>query len=228
MRCATARELTSADADGEIGPAERRELVAHLAGCEACQRYADGVAALDRQVRVRPAEPVPDLVGAVMARARPARLGRGGWLRPAIAWVAAIMFVQSVPALVLGSVPGADTHVARHVGAFGMALAIGLAYVAWRPHRAFGLLPFTATLVATMLVAALFDTIDGGRTAAAELLHITELVGLTLLWMIAGSPGWRIRRRSSGSPSRVRRRIRPRAPLPPPAAQYGRTPSTTR
>jgi predicted anti-sigma-YlaC factor YlaD len=151
-------------------------------------------------VRIRPAEPVPDLVGAVTARARPARLGRGGWLRPALAWVAAVLLVQSLPALVLGDLAGTDVHEARHLGAFGAALAVGFAYAAWRPHRAFGLLPFTAALVATTSVGVIADVVGGHRTPLAELVHVAELAGLTLLWMIAGSPGLPRRRRLARRP----------------------------
>ena len=85
---------------------------------------------------------------------------------------------------------------ARHLGAFGAALAIGFAYAAWRPHRAFGLLPFTGALVATTLVSAITDTANGGVRPLAESAHIAELVGLVLLWMIAGAPGWPVRIRS--------------------------------
>ena len=85
-------------------------------------------------------------------------------MRPALAWVAVVMFVQSVPALVLGDASGANAHMARHLGAFGAALAIGFAYAAWRPHRAFGLLPFTGALVATTVVSAVTDSANGART----------------------------------------------------------------
>lgn len=188
--CTLARDLLSADADGELVTEERAALDAHLESCPDCRLHATNIGRLDRHVRVRPAEPVPDLVAAVTARSRPARLGRGGWIRPALAWVAIVVLAQNVPALVLGEATGADSHVARHVGAFGVALAIGFAFAAWKPHRAFGLLPFTAALVATTLVSTSFDLLDGGRTALAETVHAAEFVGLALLWMLAGSPGW--------------------------------------
>ena len=112
-------------------------------------------------------------------------------MRPSLAWVALVLLGQNIAPLVFGQADGAETHLARHLGAFGVALAIGFAYVAWRPHRAFGMLPFVAALVVSMLASTGFDLLDGGRSALAETTHLAELVGLGLLWMIAGSPGWR-------------------------------------
>lgn len=201
--CETSREALSARADGEASSDEIAAVEAHLAECAPCQQFEADMARVDRMVRVRPAEPVPSLVTAVTSRARPARLGRGGWLRPALAWVAVVMLVQSLPALLFGEASGTSPHLARHLGAFGAALAIGFAYAAWKPHRAFGLLPFTAALVATTSVSIIADIVTGSRTPLAELIHITELAGLALLWMVAGSPGWRGRRHSRGRLARL-------------------------
>lgn len=201
-----ARELVSAAADDELSRDERSALHGHLAECDACARHADRIATLTRQVRLRPAPSVPDLAARVVDRARPPRLGRGGWLRPALAWVAIVLAGQSVSPLLLGEADGASTHVARHLGAFSLALAIGLLYAAWRPHRAFGLLPFAAALVVTMVGAATLDVIGGVSSVTAEVVHATELVGLLLLWVISGSPGLdRLGWGARGRPLRVSR-----------------------
>lgn len=188
--CADIRTLLSAAVDGEASVAEHSLIDAHLAGCESCRAHAERLSVLTRQVRLRPVERTPDLAARVMDRARPARLGRGGWLQPALAWVGLVIAVQSIGPLVLGQADGASTHVARHLGAFSLALAIGFVYAAWRPHRAFGLLPFAAALVVTMTMSATFDLVGGSSTVLAESVHLSELVGLVLLWMISGSPGW--------------------------------------
>lgn len=181
--------LISAASDDELDHDEQRWLDSHLDGCAGCRSHVDAVASLNRSVRVRSAGFEPDFVARVMDRSRPARLGRGGWLRPALAWCGVLIAAQSVRPLVFGEIDGTPAHIARHVGASGLALAIGLLYAAWRPHRAFGLLPFVGALLATTILSALLDTLSGQRSALAEMVHLAEVVGLVLLWMVAGSPG---------------------------------------
>ena len=194
LSCDSAHEMISAQLDGEATADERDRLHLHLARCHDCQALSASFMQLDRRVRLRPAEPVPDLRPAILARSRPAILGRNGWMRPALAWVAVVLIIQNAAALVAGRMPGAEMHLARHLGAFGVALGVGMAFVASKPHRAYGLLPFAGALIATMLLSAGFDIAENGRSAVSEISHLAELVGLWLVWMIAGSPGkpdWR-------------------------------------
>lgn len=190
MSCETARELVSAASDDELRGADRLRLADHLDGCSGCEAYAEHVAQLTRQVRLRRIAPSPDFVDRVLSRSRPPRLGRGGWLRPALAWCGVVILVQGLRPLVFGELDGAPTHIARHVGASAVALAVGVMYAALRPHRAYGLLPLVGALLATTLVSTLLDTASGNRNALAETVHLAELVGMVLLWLVAGSPGW--------------------------------------
>lgn len=188
--CDTAQDIMSARLDHEATAAEERMLDAHLPGCADCTRALQRVERLDRQLRVRVAEPVPDLRQAILSRARPASLGHAGWRRPALGWVGVLLVAQNAVALFAGELNGVETHLARHLGAFGVALGIGLLLVAVRPSRAYGILPFVSALIVTMLAGAAFDVVENGRNAAAEATHLTEIAGLVLVWMIAGSPGW--------------------------------------
>ena len=187
--CAASREIVSAALDGEATTDEEARLDQHLLDCASCRRFHDEAAALNRSVRFR--EPATDaaFVARVMADARPARLGRGGWMRPVLAWCAIVVGVQSFTPLVLGVSDGATAHTARHLGASGLALAVGLLFAAWRPHRAYGLLPFVGALFGATVIAAVVDIFDGDASAFAESTHLAELIGIVVLWMIAGSPG---------------------------------------
>ena len=187
--CVAARETISADADGEASPIERERFARHVEQCDDCAAYRHRVTSLARATRVRPVAVDPLFVDEVVQRSRPARLGRGGWLRPALAWCGLLVAAQSISPLVFGDADGAPTHVARHVGASSLALAVGFIYIAWRPHRAFGMLPYVGALMAAMAVGAIFDVVGGDRSPLSETVHLSELVGMVLLWLIAGSPG---------------------------------------
>lgn len=190
ITCVGARDLISAATDDEATRSELARLGVHLEHCAECAAHADRVAALTRRVRVRGTGVDDALVMRVVNRSRPPRLGRGSWLRPALAWCGVVIAFQSLQPLILGEVDGVSSHVARHIGAGGVALAIGLLFAAWKPQRAFGLLPLVGALTVTTLVATVLDTIVGQRSPMAESVHLAELVGMLLLWLVAGSPGW--------------------------------------
>lgn len=201
VECASTIDRASALLDDEASVADQQALAVHLESCVPCRTEVDRLALLTRQVRLRSVEAVPDVATRVLDRARPPRLGRGGWIRPTLVVVALVLAAQSVDPLVFGELHGASTHVARHVGAFSMALAIGLVYAAWRPHRAFGLLPLAGALTLMMVAAAVLDVASGHRSLQAEIVHLPEIAGLVLLWLISGSPG--LGRRGSGRARRA-------------------------
>jgi predicted anti-sigma-YlaC factor YlaD len=189
MNCPDAIELMSAHLDGRAALTEVRLMELHVASCQRCDAHWRHSLALDRSLRVRAAEPIPDLTNAILARARPPRHQRLTWLRVSLAWIGVLGVAQAVPNLVLGHDAGATTHVARHVGALTIALFVGFVYAAWRPQRAFGLLPVAVSLAVAMVAASIVDVSQGLVSAPGELAaHSIDVAGVTLLWFLAGAP----------------------------------------
>jgi predicted anti-sigma-YlaC factor YlaD len=195
MRCDLAHEAISTRLDGELPPLEDAALDAHLEGCVACQNHARALAGLHRSLRIRPAEPVPDLTAAIMAAtadhlpapARPAERPPVEWARYALFTVAFTQLVLALPLLLLGTDEGSALHTTRELGAFGLALAVGMLVVAWQPHRAAGLLPMAVALAAGLTVTAVADMVTGHSPIVGEAPHLLELVGVLLLWRLAAA-----------------------------------------
>jgi predicted anti-sigma-YlaC factor YlaD len=152
---------------------------------------------------VRPAEPVPDLSAAILAKARGPVGQPFEWARYALLTVALPQLVLALPALLLGHATGASLLVAREMGSFDVALAVGLLVAAWQPARANGLLPFAAALAGTLMVTAALDVADGRVPVVGEAHHVLDVAGLVLLWLLTKSvnSGWQ--------PPRLRLRSRP-------------------
>lgn len=193
--------MVSARLDDELSPAEVPALDAHLGSCPGCAAFEQRATGLVRAGRLQPSPSVPDLSAAILARAHPPHAGRRQWIRWSLFVVAAYGLVRSVPVLLLGVEIGADVHVARHLGALNAALFTGLLFAAWRPVRAYGLLPMAAALGGTLLAGAVADTVTGHTHALGEFHHFVEMLSVVLLWMLAGSP----------TPSWFPRRTRPAA-----------------
>ena len=85
MRCERCRRLVSLRMDGEhLSSHQLQAMERHLASCPDCRAFEERAHRLRAAVRIRPAEPVPELVGRVMAavareaRGRPAGVAREG------------------------------------------------------------------------------------------------------------------------------------------------------
>jgi predicted anti-sigma-YlaC factor YlaD len=189
MRCDLVHEALSARLDDELPQIEARALDAHLADCPSCQGYAHALAGLHRAWRVRPAEAVPDLTAAVMAatadrlpdpRHRPAV----DWVRYGVLAVGLSQLLLSLPLMVLGLEGDTPLHTTRELGAFGVALSVGMLFVAWQPRRASGLFPVALALCAGVLATAIADVISGRSPMLGEAPHLLELVGVLLLWRL--------------------------------------------
>jgi predicted anti-sigma-YlaC factor YlaD len=205
MRCELAREAASAQLDGELNALEEEGLAAHLQGCAPCSGYLHELGALHRSLRVRTAAPVPDLTRAIVASAGPllpdphtrprpqsARVAstvpgasRLGWARYGLLAVGLLQLLLALPELAIHSHASHDAHMTRELGAFGVALAIGMLVVAWQPHRASGLLPMTFALTTAVTVTAVADVVLGHSGPSGQATHFLELIGLVLLWRLA-------------------------------------------
>jgi predicted anti-sigma-YlaC factor YlaD len=199
MRCDRARDALSARLDHEDPGTTPDELDAHLARCGPCRAHAEELTTLHRQVRVREAEPVPDLTAAIMAAVpnptprhrshRVARIEAISGTRWALLAVALTQLALAAPGVLLGEASSVTSaHAARELGAFEVALAVGLLVAAWQPARAYGLLPLAVALGAVLLGTAVVDIAAGGTALLSESPHLLEIVGVLLLWRVAKDP----------------------------------------
>lgn len=186
MPCATARELISAALDGELDTATSSHVDAHVDACPDCLAWRTNAHDLRRSLALTPARAETDLTAIILARAGVPDVGRGEWVRALLGAVAITLLLVNLPLLLTGSAAGADAHVGRHLGAFGVALAIGLGYAALRPERALGMLPLAGALGATLAATAVIDTATGTSTMLSEARHLVELLGVVMLWVISG------------------------------------------
>ena len=201
MRCEDCRDAASARLDAEALPAGLTDddVDHHLGSCADCRAWVARTTALHRAVRVRSAPPVVDRTDAILAaipvtaRPRPVREG----VRYALLAIGLSQLVLALPALVLAEDAQAPVHVAREMGAFELALGVGLLATAWRPRLAAGLLPFAGALAGAMLLTAGIDVVQGQAVALTEAHHVLDLVGVALLALLHP-------RRRAATPRRAR------------------------
>ncbi len=191
MDCQPFREALSAMLDGEepgLGPDAVR---LHLAGCDACRRWSNDAATLAAAVPLLASAEAPDLTQAVLAQIPPAASGPlplDHGLRPwrlTLAVVALLQLSVALPATLMGTESGSESHLALELGSWDVALAIGFLFAAWRPSRAWGMLPLVAALVACLAATTVVGVAAGQASVLRESGHVLELLGLPLLWVLA-------------------------------------------
>ncbi len=194
MNCEHFRLGISARLDGEDAGVDDATLAWHLAACEACRRYESEAIALTRAVRVASAEAAPDLSAPIMAAINAERAGASRRfdpqaLRAGLIALAVVQMVLALPVLLFGREAGASVHIAREVGSFDFALAVGFLFVGWRPARAYGMLPLVAALVACRGITTAVDLARGTATLFIESAHLLDLLGLASVWELARTCG---------------------------------------
>jgi predicted anti-sigma-YlaC factor YlaD len=152
---------------------------------------------------VASSEAPPDLTPTIMAainaeRASKARRFDPQPLRAGLVAVAVVQMLLALPVLLFGRDAGAPVHIAREVGSFDFALAVGFFFVAWRPARAYGMLPLVAALVGCLALSTVVDVVRGTATLLDESAHLLDLLGLAAMWGLTraerypGSSGTRL------------------------------------
>lgn len=189
MECETARiEISVAIDDGTSVSATAET---HIAGCASCRRWQEGAHQLRRATLRSVGETAAPELG---NPGLPSRFGLHRWIRFVLAWAALWLIVWNLaPVFSAGS--GPSIHLERHQAAFDVALGLAFMFVAWRPDRAYGLVPFAATFTFALSFAAVIDLANGASTLLRESAHLVELFGLALLWILgrAVGPGKRAR-----------------------------------
>ncbi len=195
MRCSTCQEALSARLDGEAIGVSRDELDRHVASCADCRRFSLDITDVHRLVRVRAAEPVPDLTRSILDATAgvaeptaPAGAARG-WIRYGLVVIGLTMVALALPSLVLHD-SGNAIHLTRELSAWDAAFGAGLLFAAWQPARARGLLPMAAVLAGAQLLGSMIDVISGRSLVTSEAHHVLELVGVLFLWLLCriGAP----------------------------------------
>lgn len=186
MGCEPYMVAISAAVDGEDPQIDPATLEEHLAGCASCRRFADDAASMRRRHRVGAAPDLPDLSRQVVQRTAAADRSSAAWMAR---WLLALVAVQIVVLAITELLASGDTaHASRHLGAFGLAYAAGLAVVVVRPARARTMLQVAVVLAAAMIVTAVVDIAQGRVPLVSETIHIPELFSLLFLWLLARPP----------------------------------------
>ncbi len=184
--CEQARDAISEAIDR--GEPISAEVEAHVDGCAACRRWQEAA----HQLRRATLRPVAEESPLVSLSRLPERFALHRWVRIALAWAALWLIAWNVVDMFAAG-SGSAIHLERHQAAFDVALGLAFLFVAWRPDRAYGMVPFAAAFTFALSVSAIIDLVNGASTLVRESAHIVELIGLGLLWFLGLAVGPRRR-----------------------------------
>ncbi len=98
--------------------------------------------------------------------------------------VVVAQLLVALPELLTGR-DGSAVHTTRELGSWSAALAVGLLIAAWQPGRARGMLPLAIALAGGLTLVTVIDLATGASVGAAEWVHLLEIAGVALLWLLA-------------------------------------------
>ncbi|MFD0919476.1 zf-HC2 domain-containing protein [Saccharopolyspora rosea] len=228
MDCNTYREALSALLDGESSPIPEEQVEAHVAECPACRSWQRRATALTRAMRLRPAEPTPDLARSVLDAAGPLLRRRRArrWPRVLLGCVAVCQLALGA-AQALGWGHGGHEHAAgewmaghlfNESTSWNLALGLGMLWTAWRVRASSGLLPVLTAFLVVLTGFSIGDLVGGAVTVDRLATHGLLVLGLVLLLVVHRDHARRPGDRPPGD-TRGSGRAGPPAPFDDPAAE---------
>jgi predicted anti-sigma-YlaC factor YlaD len=211
MDCEHWRDALSARLDGEPLGLDTGLLDSHLSTCSGCRVHTVALQQLHRSMRLRAADPVPDLTDAILSEMASGRRPRADLtliLRWVLVVIAAIEAGLATPGLL------SRWHTGSELGTWGIAMAIGFLSVALKPSRAGALLPMLACAGGLTLFVTIRHLIDGVAFLSNEWPHAFLLLGVGVLVLIrrrevaVGDAGPRPEQAVDSAGNRVRIRFR--------------------
>lgn len=189
MTCDQCREVISARLDGEAPVEDAAAADAHLAACGACRAWARHAEMLGRRLRVRTADPVPDLSAAVVATAGDLRrhrrlMRRRTAVRVGLVGVATAQLAVAVPEL------AGHVHSGNEVASWTVASAVGLLTAAASPRRVLGMLPVLSAAALVLVLIAVRDVAGAHVHVEHEFSHGLLVAGVGLLWLLRDRATW--------------------------------------
>ncbi|MBO4160958.1 zf-HC2 domain-containing protein [Micromonospora antibiotica] len=229
-RCASWREILSAQLDGEETAEERGAVQAHLDGCPDCRAWHEVAAMVTRRARTRVVAAVPDLTESILAAVPPPRRRRferwrGRWtagLRVALGLLGAVQLALGLAQVGQGvnaeHLHPTGQHLWHESAAWNVAVGAGFLFVALRRTPPAGLLPMLSAFVATLVLLSVNDLVTA-QVAVPRLVSHGFLVGGYLITVLlyrlgprpsdppqgrrAGRSRWRLRLDELDEPGRA-------------------------
>ena len=189
MNCILVREAISARLDGEALGIPEAELEKHVYTCVECRSFSSVATSQHRSLRVTVAPPVPDLTSSVLhalgnrEEDRAAHQSDVNTARQLLVFAALLQVALTAPGLLGDAVR--PLHLDHELGAWDLALAFGLLFAAWRPERAWGMLPLVAAVAVGLAATTAIDVMGGRVALTNELAHSSEVIGVFFLWNLA-------------------------------------------
>ncbi len=208
MRCASWREILSAQLDGEETAEERVAVQAHLDGCADCRAWHEVAATVTRRARTRVVTAAaPDLAETILAAVPPPAprrvvRWRGGLvtgLRTALGLLGAVQLALGLAQVGQGvnaeHLHPAGQHLWHESAAWNVAVGAGFLFVALRRTPPAGLLPMLSAFVATLVLLSVNDLVTA-QVAVPRLVSHGFLVGGYLITVLL----YRLGPRPAGPP----------------------------